>query len=294
MQSLSVLFFFPAILSHIPMKQSPGKGHSYTVSFGSLEISVSSNSTEAERIVPKHISKPSLRDAALQKMLEKARQRDADKNITRNDAYWERQHAVVAKKVPPQPVTPKCSLTPPSEGYNHLPSYVKSVVNTRENDEIVGRAIEVASHGTYKTNAKIQDFFIGDGPAIMCWTCSHAISRKMFAQYPKFIPFRYHPNTTYFMVRGYFCSWECARMHALSCGGNLHMVHMLVFMLRKIFGITIAIRPMCTRLQLEVFGGTVSDSEFRSSFHACNNEDITHRLEWHTSIDNCVRVFGTI
>ena len=268
---------------------SQQEGRSYTVSFGALEISVSSSSALSQprqSVVPKCSS----RDEALHKQLVRSQKKESEKRTVRDDAYWDRQHAVISTPPPPNRAPPRCPTYDHSEkrqdGYTHLPQFVQSIVETDQQRTSRDDSISISSAESCRS-------FVNVGATdVLCWSCTRPLSREVRQESPRFLPFRFHPSTGYYMVRGFFCSWECVRMHAVSLGGNLHVAALLAQMLRKLYRVQICIRPICTRLQLEVFGGHVTMREFQSSLHKCNFQPITHCLQWHPEMGNCVKILS--
>ena len=277
-------------------------GRSYTVCFGALEISVNTaqqENTEEHIPITAPPVRPSACDSILGKQLLKARKRDADKRVVKDEAYWDQRHAnaehgnnIVHES---RHTTALCSMLfqnsrdqKTNNEFTLLPPAVQSVLET--NAQRNGRecAVNLRTDDSGPGGVNIRDFFVcqqSNEVPVNCWACVQEL-----VSFPKFMPFKYQQKTGYFMVCGYFCSWECARLHAMSLGGTLHHAALLGHMLQLLFGYHVRIRPHCHRLALKVFGGHVEIRDFRSAFHQCNNQDIGHRLLWHPSVPNCVRI----
>lgn len=274
---------------------SQGKAHSYTVSFGALEISVSSSAAVSQ---PRQAvaSKCSSRDEALHKQLVRSQRKDSEKRAIRDEAYWDRQHEVISTPAAPVRAPPRYPshdhMEKKQDGYTHLPKFVQSIVETDEQRSSRDDSINVSTDSGAESSLRSFFNICAAEADVLCWTCTKSLSQRVRQESPRFLPFRFHPCTGYYMVRGFFCSWECVRMHAISLGGNLHVVSLLAQMLRKLYTTQICIRPICTRLQLEVFGGNITMKEFQSSLHKCNFQPVAHLLQWHPEMGNCVRILS--
>ena len=276
-------------------------GRSYTVSFGALEISVNSNTQEEGECVPTtSTAKTNSRDTVLGKQLIKAQKRDSERRVVRDDAYWDKQHqgSVIQTTHEPKHVTSICSNLfhgsekAPVEDFTHLLPAVQSVLETDAQRNGREEAVSLCGDDMKSCQVHVKDFFVRqriNSVPVFCWTCAHELS-SLPGHLPKFLPFKFIPSSQYFMVCGYFCSWECARLHAISIGGSLHQVTLLSTMLRRLYGRHIRLHPHCNRLSLKVFGGHVDIQTFRSSFHKCNLIDFSERIKWHPTITNCLQI----
>jgi len=176
-----------------------------------------------------------------------------------------------------------------------LPESIRCVIDTEASESCRNESTMIWSNTPGNdSSVRMEDFFKGSDASLNmqsmhCWNCSRSIDMSHFRQFPFMLPFRFHPVTDYFMVKGYFCCWECVRSHIIShCNSNL--LHILSSFLHRIYRRTIRLRPICSRYGLVRFGGDITDEQYRSSLHPCNTERITHLLNWHDEINACVRV----
>lgn len=298
------LFFLFKSLHHYFFSNNHQSGmanRSYTVSFGALEISVNSNTQAEEECAPSTSTvKTNSRDTVLGRQLMKAQKRDSERRLVRDDAYWDKQHQGSVHHTPHEPkhVTSICSSLfqgsekAPIEDFTHLLPAVQSVLETDAQRNGREEAVSLCGDDTKSCQVHVKDFFVRqriNSVPVLCWTCAHELS-SLPGHLPKFLPFKFVPSSQYFMVCGYFCSWECARLHAISIGGSLHQVTLLATMLRRLYGRHIRLHPHCNRLSLKVFGGHVDIEAFRSSLHECNRINFSDRIKWHQTITNCLQI----
>lgn len=95
-----------------------------------------------------------------------------------------------------------------------------------------------------------------------CWWCCHKFEGR-----PAFLPTTYCEEHDSFKVYGNFCSWNCAKSYNYSTKGSKWAFRsmLLKFMVTKIQGECICIRPAPPRDQLEFFGGNMTIEQFRES-----------------------------
>jgi len=296
------------------------KSRSYTVAFGDLEISVSTASVDtSEDIV--HVPKPSVKkDEALTRALEHARKKESMKRVIKNDDYFDSLHAgtptttsadtINKETKKPHVVKPakvisrirSASIVQPVDvpvkdevpWLHTIPDSVRCIV---ENAGIhAGKSDSLGTwsdqHDTTSAKTDIHDYFGGLQNVeadVCCWNCGETMSIGHYRQFPKFLPYKHQASSSYFMIRGYYCSWECVKLHAMESGSS-NLFNLLALLLSSLYQKLINIRPLCTKFQLEKYGGKYSRGEFEMNMHECNNIRITHKLDWHPTIQNCIRI----
>lgn len=300
----------------------------YTVSFGDVEISVQSNKEDTD-LIHEDVNHevPNNREEHLLKTIHKAFLKTQNKKAVRDDNYFERENQqcnLPDEKIEEtiiEEISDQCPLRRPLARPLHvhgiptarvvkqskekeiakptwiekLPDSIRCVIDTEASETCRNDSTMLWS-GTSgnDSSVRMEDFFKGSDASLNmqsmhCWNCSQCIDMSHFRQFPFMLPFRFHPSTDYFMVKGYFCCWECVRSHIIShCSSNL--LHILSTFLQRIYRRTIRLRPICSRYGLIRFGGDITDDQYRASLHECNKERITHLLNWHETINNCVRV----
>eukprot|EP00965_Chrysotila_dentata_P181015 5975259-Pleurochrysis_carterae.AAC.2 len=99
--------------------------------------------------------------------------------------------------------------------------------------------------------------------SVRCWTCCHA-----FDTIPIGLPTKMHRLTKKLHVVGVFCSFNCAKRHALDNLGSSswEACHLLTYMHKRVVGHTSGIPPAAGRMALTEFGGVLSIDEFRKGF----------------------------
>lgn len=298
-------------------KKASKKARSYTVAFGELEISVSTASvdTSEDPIIP---PKPSgKKDEAIIRAVEHNRRREASKRIIKDDRYWDAQHAgaeSVAEEIPKKETTTNAvrpavvaSRSQPADIQKEtsdssidvpwletIPDSVRSIVENAENH--IQQQMSVGTWSDQKHSNKktdVADYFGGlqnIEAVVCCWNCSEPLQMSHHRQFPKFMPYKYQSSSKYFMVRGYYCTWECVKLHAIQLSSH-NLFNLLALLLASLHNKVIHIRPLCNKYQMKQYGGLHTRQEFMKCVHECNKQRITHKLEWHPSIPNCVRVF---
>lgn len=286
---------------------------SYTVAFGDLKISVNCNGTNERSFEDDNYSTTqstlSNKDSAVLREMRKSRTKREEKLRSKNPNYWDKRQET--KKTKPAVIRPPKKNNNakyakiPCEGCNDngelndttlesMPDSVKTMIAVDEFDTSAHKKIWDCSDEKYEKSAThVEQFFFGSvinpSKQVLCWYCSHLIPLSSYRVFPKFCPYKRHPVTKFFLVKGYFCSWECVRGYALSCQ-NMTTVPMLAHMLKLLFGRYVKIRCPFKRSDLIVFGGTINRQEQEASFHKCNSERITHKLQWNPELEGCVRI----
>lgn len=285
---------------------------SYTVAFGDLKISVNSNGANESSFEDDCSSAPqstlSDKDSAVLREMRKNKTKQEEKLRSKNPNYWDKRHDT--KKTKPAGIRPPKKSNNakyakiPCEGCNNngelndttfesMPDSVKSMITVDDFDASGHKKLwDCMDDQNEKSATHVEQFFFGSvvnpSKQVLCWYCSHLISLSSYRVFPKFCPYKYHPVNKYFLVKGYFCSWECVRGYALS--SHASMVPLLAHMLKLLFGRYVKIRCLFKRTDLIVFGGTMNRQEQEASFHNCNSERITHKLQWHPEFEGCVRI----
>ena len=294
------------------------KSRSYTVAFGDLEISVSSTAsvdTSEDIIVPKPVVK---RDEALTRALEHARRKESLKRVLKNDDYFDSLHATTEcspltiavqkeekKKnaIRPAKVSSRSSTTSVVQTtqkeekevpwINTIPDSVRCIVENAGTHAGKSDSLGTWSnqHDTTSSKKNMKDYFgLQNVEAIIsCWNCGESMTIGHYRQFPKFLPYKHQASSSYFMVRGYYCSWECVKLHAIEIGSS-NIFNLLALLMSALYETCIKIRPLCTKYQLQKYGGQFSKEEYDLNMHACNKMRITHKLHWHPTIQNCVRI----
>ena len=268
------------------------------------------------------------KDEQLVRALHKSRIREMNKRTIRDNKFWDNQHINAVDTKPDAvpivnniPNVPEKIKRPFSENVKQkglhtslvkkdkkeqapanstrwidkLPEAVRCVIDSdvmqeeRESSTMIWSDVQGGND-----MVRMEDFFMGSYNThaiekVLCWHCAVAIDVLHFRQFPFMLPFRYQQGTEYFMVKGYFCCWECVRGYVIDHGLS-HLVGMLSSFLYKLYGRLIQVRPFCGRYSLQRFGGTYSYETYMNNTHSCNRERITHLMEWHPNINGCVRI----
>jgi len=185
------------------------------------------------------------------------------------------------------PTVPNSSTPLWTEG---LHDSIRAVLEDRVETKVKEESVATWASASQGPTSFFQTTDIRTEEAVLCWCCATPMSLQMFRLFPKVLPYRFQTSTAYFLVRGFFCSWECVRLYLIE-RGDTNVLSILAIFLQKLYGRVIRLRPHCSRLKLKQFGGDVSIEEFSSSMDACNKERVWHRLEWHPTIENCCRVW---
>lgn len=101
----------------------------------------------------------------------------------------------------------------------------------------------------------------------LCWNCCHKFDNN-----PVFLPINYRNNN--WIVRGYFCSFNCAKRFALENNVSLHFLQL---MHKQIYG-TVKIQTAPKKWVLHDFGGTIDIETYRQSTQQ-NEVCIKHTME---------------
>lgn len=91
-----------------------------------------------------------------------------------------------------------------------------------------------------------------------CWHCCHEYTTTTVR-----LPIRYDDRKDRFTYIGQFCSWSCAKSHALD-HQRLDWCYLLAHLKRIVLGKRLPTVPAPPRHMLEIFGGTMTLDEFRS------------------------------
>lgn len=97
---------------------------------------------------------------------------------------------------------------------------------------------------------------------VLCWWCCHEILDKEFH-----LPYKYEEERRKFHTRGHFCSWSCAKAHALDTYGLTiggQMSELLTLMKKHSTGKLDGILKAPNKYLLKEFGGTMTIEEFRN------------------------------
>lgn len=115
-----------------------------------------------------------------------------------------------------------------------------------------------------------------------CWWCCHKFEGR-----PAFLPTTYSEEHDSFKVYGNFCSWNCAKSYNYSSKGSKWTFRsmLLKYMVTKIQGECICIRPAPPRDQLEFFGGNMSIDEFRESNNKNFSTNATGLVKLNSSFE---------
>lgn len=107
---------------------------------------------------------------------------------------------------------------------------------------------------------------------VCCLWCCHA-----FDTVPVPLPVHYDPKTLMFHIRGSYCSWACAKAHALHSHGESGMhIELLAMLRRRVEGKHLPIKPAPDRGALKMFGGRLTIEDFRrASATECKHPMIT-------------------
>jgi len=177
-----------------------------------------------------------------------------------------------------------------------LPESVRCVIDSDAMQEERNSSTMLWSNQVKDDGVRLEEFFMGSNhvqpvQSVSCWNCATDIDLLHFRQFPHLLPFRYQQGSEYFMVKGYFCCWECVRVYIIEHGLS-HLAGMLGAFLSKLYGKVIQIRPYCGKYSLEKFGGNCSYELYMKNIHVCNNERVTHLLQWHPTINGCVKILS--
>ena len=177
-----------------------------------------------------------------------------------------------------------------------LPESVRCVIDSDAMQEERNSSTMLWSNQVKDDGVRLEEFFMGSNhvqpvQSVSCWNCAADIDLLHFRQFPYLLPFRYQQGSEYFMVKGYFCCWECVRVYIIEHGLS-HLAGMFGAFLGKLYGKVIQIRPYCGKYSLEKFGGNCSYELYMRNIHVCNNERITHLLNWHPTINGCVKIMS--
>lgn len=287
------------------MQKKTSERSAYTVAFGDLTISVRGSDNgdpmDHDELETKGVHWFNERDQSTLRDIRKAEKKEIRKAAIRTDEnFFDKIHENTAHRVPkPKPrsqyaMKPLNPVTLVGNDNFVMTESVRSVVQDSAQEEEAVKSKQCWSSdpefGVPKPT-HVADFFVGSVNQvnqISCWNCGTFMDVMQWRTLPKFLPIRYNEKTKFFMITGYFCCWECVRAHALVTRSDI--LPMLSYMLLKLYGKYIKIVNHCKRTDLQHFGGSVSMEQFKKNLHECNHVRITHRLEWHPEILNCVRV----
>lgn len=292
------------------------KSRSYTVAFGDLEISVSTASVDTSEDVLGAPKPPGRKDEALTRALEVARKKESLKRVLKDDEYFDSLHAnAIPVSATTERKTTKANIVRPAKVNSRINS---TAISRAENDPVpipwlqtipdsvrcivensgshAGKSASVGAWSDQKGSecgkSEMEDYFGGlknIESVVSCWYCSESMPIAHYRQFPKMLPYKHQPSTSYFMVRGYYCSWECVKLHSIELG-SCNVFNLLALFMNSLFQTIVQLRPLCSKYQLQKYGGKHAREEYEKMMHPCNDERITHKLDWHPNIQNCVRI----
>ena len=155
-----------------------------------------------------------------------------------------------------------------SENYDIIKKSNDKQEIKKKNDKKQKNNIETKKYPV--KNIKCMKFFSDDFDSgkeillsnIRCYNCHHNFNTQPF-----FLPTDYCVSTKRYKVTGNFCSPNCVKSYALNSKTLNSKAYLVGEMYRKLLGQTELIKPAPPIQVLKEYGGTMTISEYRKSFH---------------------------